>query len=111
MDQLFTNSYFSQFCLDSAFPLHPVWGEKDCYLLSSPHIPIAALAANRVIIIVINITFLPLKPLNLLTSNTFYFLPIDFSYLLTFSLPIVLVILSMQSSVFTFNFTYLLVIP
>ena len=79
MDQLFTNSYFSQFCLDSAFPLHPVWGEKDCYLLSSPHIPIAALAANRVIIIVINITFLPLKPLNLLTSNTFYFLPIDFS--------------------------------
>ena len=40
--------------------------------LPSPHIPIAALAANRVIIIVINITFLLLKPLNLLTSNTFY---------------------------------------
>ena len=30
---------------------------------------------------------------------------------LTFSLPIVLVILSMQSSVFTFDFTDLLVIP
>ena len=50
MDPLFTNSYFSQFCLDSAFPLHPAWDEKDCYLLSSPHIPIAAVAANRLII-------------------------------------------------------------
>lgn len=58
MDQLFTNSYFSQFCLDSAFPLPPAWDEKDCYLLSSPHIPIAAVAANRLIITVINITFL-----------------------------------------------------
>ena len=81
------------------------------FSLPSPHIPIAALAANRVIIIVINITFLPLKPLNLLTSNTFYFLPIDFSLPIDQTLPIVFVILSMQSFVFTFDFTYLLVIP
>ena len=58
MDQLFTNSYFSQFCADFTFPFHPTWGEKDRYLLSSPHIPIAAVAANRLIITVINITLL-----------------------------------------------------
>ena len=51
-------SIFSQFCADSAFPFHPAWGEKDRYLLSSPHIPIAAVAANRLIITVINITLL-----------------------------------------------------
>ena len=51
-------SIFSQFCADSAFPFHPAWGEKDRYLLSSPHIPIAAVAANRLIITGINITLL-----------------------------------------------------
>ncbi len=39
-------------------------GVQTNYLpLPSPHIPIAALAANRVIIIVINITFYLSKPL------------------------------------------------
>ena len=48
------------------FDIHSVLsaGMQTIYLsLPSPHIPIAALAANRVIIIVINITFYLLKPL------------------------------------------------
>lgn len=56
MDQtLFINFFiFSTIQQDSRLILS---GEKD-YLLSSPHIPIAAVAANRLIITVINITFL-----------------------------------------------------
>ena len=38
---------------------HPERAANSYLPLPSPHIPIAALAANRVIIIVINITFLP----------------------------------------------------
>lgn len=57
MDQtLFINFFiFSTIQQDSRLILS---GEKDYLLLSSPHIPIAAVAANRLIITVINITFL-----------------------------------------------------
>lgn len=37
--------------------VHPAGVQTIYFSLPSPHIPIAALAANRVIIIVINITF------------------------------------------------------
>ena len=37
--------------------VHSAGGQTIYFSLPSPHIPIAALAANRVIIIVINITF------------------------------------------------------
>lgn len=59
MDQLFTNSYFLNFVRTPRFRfILRGGGKKDRYLLSSPHIPIAAVAANRLIITVINITLL-----------------------------------------------------
>ena len=52
----------------SMFRFRLKWVAHSYLPLPSPHIPIAALAANRVIIIVINITFYLLKPLNLLKT-------------------------------------------